>query len=222
MQTRPGSRKQTPASEQDADLEFDVLSALEEMPDDSTANDGGMRDLGRELGLDSPAESSDYAHGPITVRRAPQQSSHEEFELPGADEAEMDIGLELESAPQARQPPSAQAAASTRARTGPTGNTIKTQPVTTQQVTSRTRPLPLQSSQAAPPLSAAALRTQVEVSEEPTRNLPLLQLLLACAVFALGHWLNSSVIYGNAGPTSVIAHGLALQQLFLGIRGLLR
>jgi hypothetical protein len=52
--------------------------------------------------------------------------------------------------------------------------------------------------------------------------LPLLQLLGACGVFAAGYWTDHSVIYGSASLPFVLLHGLALQQLWLGLRGVLR
>jgi hypothetical protein len=55
---------------------------------------------------------------------------------------------------------------------------------------------------------------------ESTRTIALLQIGFAIAVVAVGYWLDSSVIFGTAGPWSVVAHGLALYQLALGIRGL--
>lgn len=66
---------------------------------------------------------------------------------------------------------------------------------------------------------AAVLQRPVQV-ETPTRAVPLLQVCFALAVAAIGYWADSSVIFGSAGLWSVIAHGVALYQLILGVRGL--
>jgi len=73
----------------------------------------------------------------------------------------------------------------------------------------------------APEHSRAALRMQQAVPP-PTRgrSLHLLQVLAALGVAAGGHWLDSSVFFGTAGPLSVVLHGLALQQLVLGLKGM--
>lgn len=66
---------------------------------------------------------------------------------------------------------------------------------------------------------AATVQHTLE-AQKATRTLPLLQVLFAFAVAAIGHWADSSVIFGNASLWSVIAHGAALYQLILGVRGL--
>lgn len=71
------------------------------------------------------------------------------------------------------------------------------------------------------PLSAAAVVSRPVPTKDKARSIALLQLLIALAVVSIGHWSNSSPVYGNAGLLSVIAHGLALQQLLLGARRLL-
>lgn len=182
-------------------MEFDVLSALEEVEGPEPDERDELRDLGRELGLDAPASAA-----PKPTHAARGQRSHQEFVLPGAD-APASLALELDRA----AAPGPKGALAT-SRPNPAG---KTAYPSKQTPTTRSLPLPTQ-----PPLSAAALRTQVVARPEPTRNIPLSQVLCGVSVFALAYWLDRSVLYGNAGTFSIVAHGLALQQIWLGVRGL--
>lgn len=70
------------------------------------------------------------------------------------------------------------------------------------------------------PHGRAAVVTHATQTEKRTRTVPLLQVCFGLAVVAIGHWVDSSIIYGNASLWSVIAHGVALYQLILGVRGL--
>jgi len=53
------------------------------------------------------------------------------------------------------------------------------------------------------------------------RQLGLLRMLGAVSVAAAGVWIDSSIIYGNANPLSVILHGVAIYQFGVGMRGML-
>lgn len=79
------------------------------------------------------------------------------------------------------------------------------------------RPRP---AEGASPHGRAATVRHTQAVQKVTRTLPLLQVLFAFAVAAIGYWADSSVIFGNASLWSVIAHGAALYQLILGVRGL--
>jgi hypothetical protein len=245
-----------------ADLEFDVLSALEAALDPDTT-EPATRDLGRELQLEASEGapetpglrgsqrgefdlSTDDLDLPVVASRRPHRDEfdiaseqsesaaiesrrpvRDEFEFEGAereasagsarrqhhDEFELEaaatrqLDLELETAPRKRsvEPDVKRPRAEPqRADTGP-------KPVMRPRAPEASRPTVQE--QAAPRATTPAVRS---------RDLPLLQILVALAVAAIGHWLDSSVIYGNAGVVSVIAHGLAFQQLVLGVRGLLR
>ena len=67
-------------------------------------------------------------------------------------------------------------------------------------------------------MSAVVQRTAV--SEDKSKTLPLLQVCFALGVLAIGYWADSSVLFGSASLWSVAAHGVALYQLLLGVRGL--
>lgn len=73
-----------------------------------------------------------------------------------------------------------------------------------------------------PPMSRAAVVERPVVEAPRSRTVPLLQLLAAMCVAVCGYWFDSSIAFGNASPISVIAHGLALQQLCLGVRGMFK
>jgi hypothetical protein len=69
---------------------------------------------------------------------------------------------------------------------------------------------------------AAVVQRPAEAAATGRRSLALLQLLAAVVIVVLGVWLDNTIIYGNATPFSVVVHGLALQQLGLGLWKLLR
>ena len=70
------------------------------------------------------------------------------------------------------------------------------------------------------PHARAAVVQRRAVVQATSRTLPLLQLCGALAVVAIGYWTDNSVIFGTASMFGVVAHGVALYQLILGVRGL--
>jgi hypothetical protein len=74
------------------------------------------------------------------------------------------------------------------------------------------------------PMSRAAMATRhdTRTSAQGSRSVPLLRVLCAVVIGVVGIWLDNSILYGNASWFSVIVHGLGLQQLLLGMQGLMR
>ena len=191
-----------------ADLEYDVLNALEAALDggQAVADVPALRKLTPRLSIDQLEEPMPSLDSELTSSLG--KGRQEELDLSGGGAREQ-APLELDGAhsPQKRRP----AAMAQRRpaephpaeREAPTGTTQPRQPLA--QTGTHTR---------------AALVERRAPEEPRSRNLPLLQLLAACGVFALGYWLDSSVLYGSAGWVSVVLHGLGLQQLLLGLRGL--
>lgn len=188
---------------EDADLEFDMLSAHEPdlLPEHSVSP--AMRDpLDLELSLSEPDGIPDD-----TALRRPRQ---EAIDLQGLS-GENAPSLELDAVTITREQPAPTSAAGARpraeAREPPTG------------------PQPIARGRAAadgpsPHARAAVVERRAADGAASTRTLPLLQVCFAVGVAATGYWIDSSIIYGSAGPWSVVAHGLALHQLALGVRGL--
>jgi uncharacterized protein (DUF2267 family) len=192
-----------------ADLEYDVLNALEAALDgDPPAGDvPGLRKL-------TPRVSVEQLEEPMPMLEDEPSTSmgkgrQEELDLEGGGGRDQ-IALELDGATQNQQNRRPAAIAQRRPaepqaaeRDAASGTTQPRQPLA--QTGTHTR---------------AALVERRAPEQTPSRNLPLLQLLAACGVFAVGYWLNSSVLYGSAGWVSIVRHGLGLQQLILGLRGL--
>jgi len=187
------------------DLEYDVLSALDAALDGSevqpAARHNPAHDALEESSLEEPLLSDDASSLAVKGRQ-------DELDLGGgASRASMELELD---APPAQAKHKAADSAPRKAlplqqneRQAPPGATQPRQPV------------------APVGASRAALIEHRRAAEAPrSRSVPLLQLLAACGVFAAGYWVDSSILYGNASPVSVVAHGLALQQLLLGLRGL--
>ena len=74
------------------------------------------------------------------------------------------------------------------------------------------------------PMSRAAVVHKPGITDKAPysqrRQLSLLRMLGAVLVVAAGIWLDSSIIYGNANLLSVIAHGAAIYQFGVGLRGM--
>lgn len=178
----------------DSNLEYDMLSAdaVPFGPEPSIAP-ASLRDpLDMELSLSEPDRLAEDS--------APRRQRNDDLDLQADIGAQGGGSLELDAVAQ----PEHRAA----------------KPVETQRSRSEERqptgPQPVTRPRAAEPAPAPAAPQE----SESTRAVALLQVGFALAVVAVGYWLDSSVIFGSAGPWSVCAHGLALYQLALGIRGL--
>jgi ribosomal protein L7/L12 len=201
MPRRPAANDAPPALHVDsAELEFDVLSAF-----DAAFDTGGAPrdDLPLPAPMPEPApEPFSALDGDDGVRR---QGRREELEL-GAETSADAIDIDLVHAAPARARAEAPAARDRRAQP---------QPPAVKSGDGQAQPGPA-------PLTRAAVVARPESPGTRSRTLPLLQLLGGLGVCVAGYWLDSSILFGNAGILSVIAHGLALQQLALGVRGLVR
>ncbi|MEY4583249.1 MAG: hypothetical protein RL701_7952 [Pseudomonadota bacterium] len=203
----------------EADLEYDMLDALEAKLDEPEGSDE-LRDLGRELGLTGDSYTPEAEREPHSTSLRTQQG---EFDLAAAEPEPQ--GLELDRAAMKRTTLHGQ---STGPRVSLSAKRGMAEPPGAPQTPARSpvtsmRELPgMREPTGAHKASAAALREAPKTEKSRARDVPLLQVFGALVVAAIGHWLDSSVIYGNASTISVIAHGLALQQLILGVRGLLQ
>lgn len=189
-----------PIAANDAELEYDVLSAQEPGYAEHTAISTGLRDgLDMELGTTEPDHMVDDA-----ALRRPRQDA---IELQaGRSQAP---GLELDEPAPARQPQPKPEPERPRAKEQ------KREPAA-QQTAARPR-----AAEGGPaPHARAAVIERTGPVEQETRTIPLLQVCFAIGVCAVGYWVDSSVIFGSASLWSVVAHGVALYQLILGVRGL--
>jgi hypothetical protein len=202
-----------------ADLEYDVL-ALDDEPEEEIA--AALRSLGEP---EPSANDVDPLEAGEANRKALRAMRREEIELDsgGAGDA---LDLALPAAGQRREPTgSHQREPAAREKTP----TLQTEPVRapaeahTVRTQRNTQPKPEASGQQrGPVISRAAVVEQPAQQAAPTKSLALVQLLAALLVISLGVWLDNSVLYGNASLFSVIAHGLAIHQFGLGVRGLFR
>lgn len=182
----------------DAQLEYDVLSAQEPGYAEHASISTSLRDgLDMELGTSEPDHMLDDA-----ALRRPRQDA---IELQaGRSHAP---GLELdEPAPRHQPKPSPQVE---RARQHAQEQKPAAQPIT--------RP---RAADGPAPHGRAAVVQRAGPARPQSRTVPLLQVCFALGVAAVGYWADSSVIFGSASLLSVIAHGVALYQLVLGVRGL--
>ena len=188
-----------PVAANDAELEYDVLSAQEPGYAEHASISTGLRDgLDMELGTTEP----DHMVDDVALRR-PRQDA---IELQaGRSHAP---GLELDEPAPTRQ---------AKTRPEPERPRQKEQPrEAAQPVATRTR-----AAEGGPaPHARAAVIERTGPAPEESRTIPLLQVCFALGVVAIGYWTDSSVIFGSASLWSVIAHGVALYQLILGVRGL--
>jgi len=176
----------------DNELEYDVLSDQEP---GYVAHQSISTSLRDGVDMDLGNEEPDLMTSDTALRRARQDALDLQAEVTSPDlelaaPAKAPEKHPQRARPQKQEGPAAQPAARPRAAEGPA------------------------------PHARAAVAGPAASPDKATRTVPLLQLCFALAVAAIGYWADSSVIYGNAGVWSVIAHGVALYQLFLGVRGL--
>ena len=209
---RPAPRAAAP------DLEYDVLSALDAALDEHAGHEpmrgGAPRNLAQELALEQleePMESSQPRGEQSAAEASMREGRQDELDLAGGGGAHGSMELELDAGPaHARRK-----AADARPR-----KPVQHRSVERDAPSGTTQPrLPIAPTGAS---RAALVEHKKPAEPQAARSIPLLQLMAACGVFAAGYWTESSVIYGSASLLSVVLHGLALQQLLLGLRGLLR
>ena len=198
-------------------LEYDVLSALDavlEVPETGLVS-APLHDLGREIEL----EEARAAHAPEATHQAAELAlgQHRPTHTARQTPQETELELAADAASGKRAPALQLDSPAAKPDHGAMPGHLAAHGE--QQANHPAHPV-----QPAPrPHSPVALRVQAKAGDgTPTRALPLLQLLTPVAVVALGLWLDSSVVYGNAGSMSVIVHGLALHQGLLGLRGMFR
>jgi hypothetical protein len=201
-----------------ADLEYDVLARDE--PEEEIA--AALRSLGEP---EPSANDVDLLESGDANRKALRAMRREEIELDGGSAGDA-LDLALPSAGQRREPTGSHMREPAAREKTPTlqtepvrapaeAHTVRTQRVTNPK-TEASGP------QRGPVMSRAAVVEQPIQPPAATKSLALAQLLAALLVVGLGVWLDNSVLYGNASLFSVIAHGLAIQQFGLGVRGLFR
>jgi hypothetical protein len=184
----------------DTELEYDVLSAQEP---GYQAHESISTSLRSPVDMDLGAGPSDHMADDPALRRQRQES----IDLQGSyGSTGPGPGLEL----------AATGGRERKAQAQPERSRSQTREPTGPQPVVRARPV---EGGAAPHSRAAVVARAAEVAS-PSRTLPLVQVCFALGVAAIGYWSESSVIFGSAGLWSVIAHGVALYQLVLGIRGL--
>jgi hypothetical protein len=181
----------------DTALEYDVLSAQEPGYSEHESISTSLRDgVDMELGTSEP----DRMAGDGARRRHRQES------IDLQDGGAQAPGLELDAPAAARQ-----------AKPNPQQERARPQPREATAAAPVARPRP---ADGPAPHARAAVVQRSNTVEERSRSIPLLQLCFALGVVAVGYWADSSVIFGSASLWSVIAHGVALYQLILGVRGL--
>ena len=181
----------------DTELEYDVLS---DQDTGYVAHQSISTSLRDGLDMDLGSHESDLMANDSALRRSRQESIDLQSETTSPD-------LELAAPAVAREKKASREVERPRAR--PPKQEAPAQPAA--------RPRP---ADGASPHGRAATVQHAPKAQNATRTLPLLQVLFAFAVAAIGYWADSSVIFGNASLWSVIAHGAALYQLILGVRGL--
>jgi hypothetical protein len=182
----------------DTDLEYDVLSQQDTGYVAHQSISTSLRDgVDMDLGNDEP----DLLANDMMLRRSRQES----IDLQGGP-ASPDLELAAPEAAREKKPNREAEGARTRPQK---------QEASGPHPAARPRP-----AEGASPHGRAATVQHTQEVQKVTRTLPLLQVLCAFAVAAIGYWADSSVIFGNASLWSVIAHGAALYQLILGVRGL--
>jgi hypothetical protein len=180
----------------DSELEYDVLSEQEHGYAAHTSISTGLRD---DLDMDLGASEADLMTADMALRRQRQDSLDLE-----ATDASPHLELAAPTPGSERKP-------------NPQAERVRSHTQAALAATPAARP---RAADGPPPNARAAVVERAAPAEKPTRSLPLLQVCFAVAVAAIGVWTDSSVIFGNASLWSVIAHGVALYQLFLGVRGL--
>jgi ribosomal protein L7/L12 len=192
-----------PARPPSADLEFDMLAAEDVI---AVAPLRAAEPESFEASLDGmePSSAEPELHG--TPAKLLRTMRREELELDTSRVSALDVDL---AAPARRHP----ALASAEAR------------ATRTQTAGLVKPALDAGQNAAPPGRAtgkAAVLRHPPKPEKKSKALPLLSLLAAAGVGVSGVLLDNSIFYGNANLFSVLAHGLALQQLGYGLWGMTR
>lgn len=177
----------------DTELEYDPLSEQETGYAAHASISTSLRD---GLDMDFGNQEADLLSSDMALRRQRQDSLDLQAEMASPD-------LELAAPPETRDRKPERARPHKQEALGP----------------HPAAPRPRAAEGPAPHARAAVVK-RAEKPEKATRTVPLLQLCFALAVAAIGYSADSSVIYGNASLWSVIAHGVALYQLILGVRGL--
>jgi hypothetical protein len=185
-----------------AELEFDMMSAFDAAMDTGAAAADALP-LPMPV---APPEPEPFARDSADDAGVLRHGRREDLVLgEGAASNALDIDVAHATSPRARV--EAAAAPPRERRAGPQSPAIKSTDA---------------SAQAGPaPLTRAAVIQHAAVVKR-SRTLPLLQLFGGICVCVACYWLDSSILFGNASMASVVAQGLALQQLVLGLRGLLR
>jgi uncharacterized protein (DUF2267 family) len=200
-----------------ADLEFDVLSALE-----AAFDTGDPPPPGPALPLPVPvpvpipsAERPGLSPAPHAQVATSRRMGTPELDLSeGRHDAKLDIDLD-HGRTHTMTAQTAQSLPDQLRKRPRSGDTLQA-----VSVPGKVSGEPLKPKGAEAPMSRAAVVERPAPKAARSRTVPLLQLLAALCVGVMGYWFDSSIAFGNASPLSVIAHGLALQQLLLGIRGL--
>jgi hypothetical protein len=185
-----------------AELEFDMMSAFDAAMDTGAA-------FPDELPLPAPiaqAEPEPFAPGAMGDAAALRQGRREELELAGGG-AGGALDIDTAHVPHERSRLEA-----------PGGDPSRERRVHPQLPAAKSTEAALLGPS---PLTRAAV-VQHAAPVQPSRTLPLLRLLGGFGVCVSCYWFDSSILFGDAGTVSVIAQGLALQQLVLGVRGLMR
>lgn len=191
-------------AQNDTDLEFDMLSSHEADPSVAATPSPGLRDpLDMELSLVQPNIMPEDS-APRGRGRQAELDLQTQFDPMAAPALELDAVSAREPHHAGRlvaEPPRARVEA--REPTGP-------QPIARPQLPD-----------GQPPMSRAAVVSHLAVeSADRSRTVPLLQLCFGLGVMAGGYWLDASILFGSASVWGVLAHGLALYQLVLAVRGL--
>jgi hypothetical protein len=190
----------------DSDLEFDVL-AEGSLPPMSAMSGPPARDFGEQV-----------SQAPKANAAARARSRVEEFVL--SHDHESAIELDQVAASARHSLPTQSLRATQNGKTNPSQKFANESPTVANDVTPaasvQKRP------QATMSRAAVVARGKPDAAASGARSVPLVRLLCAVLIAVIGVWLDNSILYGNATLFSVIAHGLGLQQLVLGIRGLVR
>jgi hypothetical protein len=203
----PQPRMPVVQNDNDAGLEYDVLGS----PEPSYAANAAVSVAPASMRSPVDMELGTHEADRMVEHRGLRRPRQESIDLGQSDNS---VGLEL-AAPSA--------AARERQRSEPSARVERPRPEprapVKQTVTHpAARPKAVPSEPA--PHGRASVVQHAAVRDDKSKTPHLLQLLFALAVAAMGYWLDSSIVFGSAGVWSIAAHGVALYQMLLGIRGL--
>jgi hypothetical protein len=185
----------------DTELEYDVLSSQEP---GYVAHQSISTSLRAPMDLELGTGETDRMFEDKSSRRMQRQ---DELDLQTDDYGPGGPSLELAAALPSRQ-------------ASPKAPAERTRPEPREPAKQETAARARVTAEGPSPHARAAVVARPATEESSTRTLALFQVCFALAVGAVGYWTDSSVIYGNAGMWSVLAHGVALYQLVLGLREL--